>query len=298
MLANVKGVSLEGINDLNLLVLSEVSGRDDRDLLLLVELLVQLAVLLGDLVELAETLVLGEDSQELVSDFAECSSLCEGLIELADFFGANTAILGKEAEHLRVLVDSLQEAHVLEALEKIIVLRSSGEKDTSVAASNSILLVRRLVVVGRVNPLDVTNSEGCEEGVFNGIHVGDRSIGLFDGFDSFDCLNLFDSFDGFDSFDCLNLFDGFDSFDCLNLFDSFLDSFLDGFLDDFLDGFLDSFLDGFLDGFSDFFDLRDGILDFNGSSSMDISLFGILSKETNGGLVKGGLGGHKGLRHA
>ena len=181
MLANVKGVSLEGINDLNLLVLSEVSGRDDRDLLLLVELLVQLAVLLGDLVELAETLVLGEDSQELVSDFAECSSLCEGLIELADFFGANTAILGKEAEHLRVLVDSLQEAHVLEALEKIIVLRSSGEKDTSVAASNSILLVRRLVVVGRVNPLDVTNSEGCEEGVINGFHVGDSSIGLSSG---------------------------------------------------------------------------------------------------------------------
>ena len=100
LLARVLGVGLKGGNDLRLLVVAELRGGDDGDLLLLVELLVELGVLLSDHVKSVEALVLGEDGEELEGSFGEWSGLLEGLVELADLVGADTTVLGEEAEHL------------------------------------------------------------------------------------------------------------------------------------------------------------------------------------------------------
>ena len=65
LLALVLGIGLKSCNNLRLLVGAELSSRDNGDLLLLVELLVELGVLLGDLVDEVQALVLSEHSQEL-----------------------------------------------------------------------------------------------------------------------------------------------------------------------------------------------------------------------------------------
>ena len=170
LLAFVLGVSLQGRYNLRLLVCGKFSGGDDGDLLLLVELLVQLGVLLGDVVDLVQTLVLGQDGQETHGGFAEGSRLLERGVKLGDLFAADATILGEQTELLAVSVDLLHEAQVLVHVVQIAVLRSCGEKHARVAALNGVLLGGWLVIWGRFNNLDVSDREGLEEGSVEWIH--------------------------------------------------------------------------------------------------------------------------------
>jgi len=58
LLASVLGVALKRSDDLMLLTIGERNGRNDRDLLFLVELLVKFSVLGANLLDINETLVL------------------------------------------------------------------------------------------------------------------------------------------------------------------------------------------------------------------------------------------------
>jgi len=57
LLASVLGVALKRSDDLMLLTIGERNGRNDRDLLFLVELLVKFSVLGANLLDINETLV-------------------------------------------------------------------------------------------------------------------------------------------------------------------------------------------------------------------------------------------------
>lgn len=122
LLARVLGVGLEGGDNLRLLVGGEVAGGDDRDLLLLVERSVQFCVLLSNVVDLAQTLVLGEDDQETQSGLTERCRLLECNVELLDLDAAHATVLREEAELLTVGVDALQEFQVLIHVVQVTVL--------------------------------------------------------------------------------------------------------------------------------------------------------------------------------
>ena len=123
-----------------LLTIRERSGRDDRDFLFFVELLVKLSVLGANLLKINETLVLCKNSQEVDCGFAERSSLSEGLVEQSDFFGTDTAILSEETERLTMTVEFLQVHHVFVYIKERVFLRSSGEEDACVATFDRIFL--------------------------------------------------------------------------------------------------------------------------------------------------------------
>ena len=175
LLAFVLGVSLQGRYNLRLLVFGKISGGDDGDLLLLVELLVQFGVLLGDVVDLVQTLVLGQDGQETHGGFAEGSRLLERGVKLGDLFAADATILGEQTELLAVSVDLLHEAQVLVHVVQIAILRSCGEEHSGVTALNGVLLGGWLVIWGRFNHLDVADGEGLEEGSVEWIHRSSSS---------------------------------------------------------------------------------------------------------------------------
>ena len=129
LLALVLRICLQSRNDLRLLVIGEISGRDDRDLLLLVELLVQLGVLFGDVVDLVQALILRQDGQETHGSVAKGRRLLEGDVELGDLFLADATILGEQAELLAIFVDLLHEAQVFVHVVEVAVLRGCGEEN-------------------------------------------------------------------------------------------------------------------------------------------------------------------------
>lgn len=140
MLASVLGVALKRGDDLVLLTIREGNGRNDRDLLFLVELLVQFSVLGANLLDVNETLVFSKDSQEVDCGIAERSSLSEGLVEQSHFFGTDTAILSEEAERLAMTIELLQVHHILVYVEEGVVLGGSGEENACIATLDRVLL--------------------------------------------------------------------------------------------------------------------------------------------------------------
>lgn len=165
LLAFVLGVGLQGAGHLFLLVLREGHSGDDRDFLLLVELLVQLLVLLSDVGEAVETLVLSQDGQETDGRRAERSNFLEGSEHLGHLYGANATVLGEQTEAVAVGVDFSEEVHVLVDFVQMRVLGGSDEKNTCVAALNGVFLRRRFVVRGRINLFDVADAERGKQGL-------------------------------------------------------------------------------------------------------------------------------------
>lgn len=165
LLALVLGVGLERAEDLLLLLSGEAVGREDGDLLLLVELLIELGVLVGNLLDEHETLVLSKDLNEADGDLVEITGLLQALVELLDLLEANTSVLGEELEGLGVAVELGQELHVLVHFIEGACLRSGGEEHGGVAARDGVLLGGGLVVGSRLDALDVAQRERLVEGI-------------------------------------------------------------------------------------------------------------------------------------
>ena len=146
LLAGVLGVGLEGGDNLRLLVGVELRGRDDGDLLLLVELLVELGVLVGDAVEAVETLVLVQHLNESLGGSADTSNFLKDHVELSNLLRSDALVLSEESEHFAVLVDLLEVAHILEDVVEVAVHGGSGEEYAGVTAINGVFLGGRLVV--------------------------------------------------------------------------------------------------------------------------------------------------------
>lgn len=161
-------IGLEGCEDLLFFGGGEAVGGDDGDLLFLVELLVELGVLFGDLLDEHEALVFGEDFDEADGDCVEVACLLETLVELTDFLDADTRVLGEELEALRVGVELAQELHVFVDVVEGGLLGSGCEEDASVAARDGVFLGGRLVVGSRLNLLHIAQGEGSEQGLVNG----------------------------------------------------------------------------------------------------------------------------------
>ena len=156
LFALVLGVSLEGAKNLLLLSGGETVGGNDGDLLLLVELLVKLGVLLGDLLDVHEALVLGEDLDEADGDLVEVASLLKANVEGADLLNTDTGVQSEHLEALRVLVKLAQEFHVFVHIVEGAVLRCSCKENCCVSAWDGVFLGRGLVVGSRLNPLDIS----------------------------------------------------------------------------------------------------------------------------------------------
>lgn len=124
----------------------ELGGRDDGDLLLLVELLVELGVLVGDVVEAVETLVLVQHLDESLGGSADTSNFLEDLVELSNLLRSDALVLSEESEHVAVLVDLLEVVHILVDVVEVAVHGGSGEEYAGVTALNGVFLGGRLVV--------------------------------------------------------------------------------------------------------------------------------------------------------
>ena len=99
-LALVLRVSLKSLEDLTLLGLRQLLGRDNSNFLLLVELLVKLLVLASNILNVDKALVLSQNSKEVHSGIVERSNLLKGIVKLTNFLESNTAVLGKLTEHV------------------------------------------------------------------------------------------------------------------------------------------------------------------------------------------------------
>jgi hypothetical protein len=162
-LAGVLGVGLECWEHFSLLNIVQSLSRDNSDLLLLVELLVELLVFTSDFLNEDETLVLSQHGQEVDWDVIERSSLKQSLVKLANLHGTNTAVLGELAEDFWVGIQFRQVHHVLVDFVKGLLLRCSGEEHVSVATFNSVLVAGGFIVGSAINSLNVTQAEGGEK---------------------------------------------------------------------------------------------------------------------------------------
>jgi len=119
--------------------------------------LVKLAVSIGNLTNVDESLVLGQHLEELEGDIAEWSGGLESLVKLLDLLGSDSLVLSEESEGLAVGEELLK---IFDILENVVELALSGgvsEKNTGVSAFDSIFLAWWLVVWGRLDLLDVAN---------------------------------------------------------------------------------------------------------------------------------------------
>jgi hypothetical protein len=108
-------------------------------------LLIELLVLLSDFLNEHESLVLSKDFNELDGDWVEISSsIEESLIEKLDFFHANTSVLSELLEALRVIIKLTKEHHIFKHIVETFLLRSSGEKNCSISAWDSVFFGRWL----------------------------------------------------------------------------------------------------------------------------------------------------------
>ena len=162
MLALVLRVSLECFQDLLLLARVKRLSRDDRNLFLTIQLLVELLVLVGNTIDEDKALVLSQDLEELVGRRVEISNRLESLIELSDFFRTHSSVLSKIAEGLRVLVKRLQVDNVLVYGVKSALGRSGGKKNGSVATLHRVLRGWRLVIRGTLDLRNIADGKGAE----------------------------------------------------------------------------------------------------------------------------------------
>jgi hypothetical protein len=169
LLALVLRVGLKSSQHLSLLARVQGLSRDDSDLLFTVQLLVKLLVSIGNGADVVESLVLGEDLNELVSDRVEVTDGPESIVELSDFLEADTSVHGEVAEGLGVLVQALQVSDILIDGEESAISGSRGEKDGSVATLDGVLHSRGLVIGSRGDFLDIAEAEGSEQVLGHGL---------------------------------------------------------------------------------------------------------------------------------
>ena len=100
LLSGVLGVGLQGSQDLSLLGgIQHISG-DDGDLFFFVEQLVQLLVPGGNMIDVDQSLVLGQHLQELDGQLVEVSEASQSLVKGLDFSSSYTLVLSEESERL------------------------------------------------------------------------------------------------------------------------------------------------------------------------------------------------------
>jgi hypothetical protein len=145
-----------------LLVGGEAVGGNHSDLLFFVELLIELGVLLGNLLDEHQALVLGEDLDEADGHLVEVTGLAQTCVEGADLLATDTGILCELLEAFTVGIELSNEFHVFEYIVKSSLLGGSCEEDGCIAAWDGILLGRGLVIRSRLNLLNVTESEWLE----------------------------------------------------------------------------------------------------------------------------------------
>ena len=143
--------------------MAQLLSGDDRDFLLLVELLVELLVLASDFFNVDETLVLSKHLQEVHGALMERCDGGEHLIQLADLLQSNTTILREVTEHLRVSVKIGQVHHILVHIIQRLFLGGSREKHVSVSALNGVFIAGCLVVWGALNPSHITKREWLKQ---------------------------------------------------------------------------------------------------------------------------------------
>jgi hypothetical protein len=161
------------------LLLGERSGRNNSDFFFSVELGVELLVSLGDFLDVHKLFVFLEHLNESNSDWLNSSDLNESVSELSNLSRSNTSVLSEELERLGVLVQKLNISHVFVNFEKSVLSGGAAEKNTSISSFNGVLNGWWQVVWGRLNNLNVTNSEWLEQvlGEIWGLNGGRGSMG-------------------------------------------------------------------------------------------------------------------------
>jgi hypothetical protein len=176
LFAGIQGVGLQGSEHLSLLISGESQGGDDSDLLLLVQGFVELDVSLGDSSDKGESLIFGQDLEELHGEWVESTNALEGGIELEHFGLANTSVLGEALEGVGSLIQSLDVGDVLVDIIEALLLGGCAEKDAGISSLNGVLLNWWLVILGGLHDLNVSNGERLEEAlVKNLVLLSNRS---------------------------------------------------------------------------------------------------------------------------
>ena len=93
----------------------------------------------------------------------ESGDTLEGSVELLDFFGTNTSVLGEEVESLRVIIECLNIGEVFINGKEGLLLRCSGEENTGISSLDGILGNWRLVIWGTVDLLDGSDTESTKQ---------------------------------------------------------------------------------------------------------------------------------------
>ena len=140
------------------------ASRDDGDLLLLVELLIKLGVFLTNGLDEGESLVFGQNLEELNGKWVEIGDALQSLVELGDFLHTDSCVLGEKLETLRVVVEALDVGHILVDGVEGFLLGGGGEENGGISSLDGVLLGWGLVVWGRVDLLNVSNGESREQG--------------------------------------------------------------------------------------------------------------------------------------
>ena len=93
----------------------------------------------------------------------ESGDTLEGSVELLDFFGANTSVLGEEVESLRVVIECLNIGEVFINGIEGLLLRGSGEENTGISSLDGILGNWGLVIWSTVDLLDASDTESTKQ---------------------------------------------------------------------------------------------------------------------------------------
>jgi hypothetical protein len=93
----------------------------------------------------------------------ESGDTLEGSVELLDFFGTNTSVLGEEVESLRVVIECLNIGEVFINGIEGLLLRGSGEENTGISSLDGILGNWGFVIWGTVDLLDASDTESTKQ---------------------------------------------------------------------------------------------------------------------------------------
>lgn len=97
----------------------------------------------------------------------EISDTTESLVEEADLLNSNTSVLSEQLERFGVLIKTLDVSNIFIDGVKSLLLRSTGEENGGISALDGIFLGWWLVIRGRVDLLNITDRESCEEAGVN-----------------------------------------------------------------------------------------------------------------------------------
>ena len=153
--AFVSGVFLQRCEHIALLRLVQVLSRDNSDLLLIVEQLVQFKIFLRNVIDVHESLTVAADLDEFVRHVVEVSDRAERIVEGIYFPVADSRVSGEELEIFAVFIERDKVSHVLVNFEKRVLQRGGGEEHGGEPALDCIFVDGGLVVVCGVDSLDV-----------------------------------------------------------------------------------------------------------------------------------------------